>query len=89
MSNSLNCKNSERFTEAVTEVMAVLGDIWWRGGYTVEQATPAFHRDWPGTHILPQPSPEGSAPSSKISTSLLSSGWEGRSNWQVACHIQG
>lgn len=51
MSNSLNSKNSERFTEPVGEDMAVLGELWWWGGHTAEQATPAFHRDWQDTYF--------------------------------------
>lgn len=31
MSNSLNCENTERFTEPVGEYMAVLHDIWQQG----------------------------------------------------------
>lgn len=31
MSNSLNCENTERFTEPVAEYMAVLHDIWQQG----------------------------------------------------------
>lgn len=88
MSNRLNSKNTERFTEPVREDMAALGDIRWWGGHTVKQATLAFHWDWQGTYILPWPSPKGSAPAPHISTSLLSTGWEARSNWQLACHIQ-
>lgn len=52
MSNSLNCKSTQRFTAAVEGYMAEP-----RGGEgrNAQQVTVALNQDWQDAHILPPP----------------------------------
>lgn len=78
MSNSLNCKSTQRFTGAVEGYMAEPGE-GVGGKLNAQQVTAVFNQDWQDAHILPSPAAAAVADIGlRDCASLLSAEGEGR-----------